>query len=327
MEQDSIKIVLGIFFMGILPVLFVFLQRKKGFLFEKEIQRRIIYLLTLINMCGVLLWMGNAEMAFSVLLGSSLFHLLVVEGISSIQGMGSRADILQDYYDLEKGKKSFFGKQRNIFYRMESSGMFLSISFIVLLLLCGDYLFRGGQGQNILGRIDGCILIFIGIIYFCLEGRRIGWKAVAERMGDVVQKRFLHKIFLFLILEGSILVGSYLLVDGILAVSIHASILPYIVGFLFLSWCTNLVNIDLASSSRDTLSGTCNQESIFSITVLMGICAVCRVIYISTYEIYDIILISLISILIVLPIKIDSRLMGCCKVTAYFVLVFYILFR
>ena len=327
MEQDSIKIVLGIFFMGILPVLFVFLQRRKGFLFEKEIQRRMIYLLTLINMCGVLLWMGNAEMAFTVLMGSSLFHLLVVEGISSIQGMGSKADILQNYYDLEKEKKSFFGKQRNIFYRMESSGMFLSICFIVLLLLCGDYLFKRGQGQNILGRIDGCILILAGIIYFCLEGRRIGWKAVAEKMRDALQKRFLHKIFLFIILEGSILVGSYLLVDGILAVSIYASILSYIVGFLFLSWCTNLVNIDLASSSQDTLSGTCNQESIFSITVLMGICAVSRVIYINTYEIYDIILISLISILIILPIKIDSRLMGCCKVTAYFVLVFYILFR
>ena len=321
------KIVLGIFFIGILPVLFVLLQKKRGFFLEKEFQRRMIYLLALINMCGVLLWMGNAEVAFSVLLGSSLFHLLVVEGISSIQGKDNKADVFANHFDAGKDKKGFFDVQGKIFGRMESSGMFLSISFIILLLLCGDYLFKRGQGQNILGRVDGCILILAGAIYFFLEGKRIGWKILTEKIRNVLQKDLLQKMILFFILEGSILVGSYLLVDGMLAVSIHASIIPYIVGFLFLSWCMNLVNIDLVSPSQDTLPGTSNQEAIFSITVLMGICAVCRVIYISMYQIYDIILISLISILIILPIKIDSRLMGCCKVTAYFVLVFYILFR
>lgn len=285
-----------------------------------------MYLLTLINICGVLLWMENMEVAFSVLLGSSLFRLLVVEGISSIQGRDNYAVISDNYFDIEKEKKRFFGREGNIFGRMESSGMFLSVSFIILLLLCGDYLFQRGEGQNILGRADGCILILAGAIYFFLEGRSIGWKIIAEKIRNVLQKDLLRKIFFLIFLEGSIFIGSYLLVNGMLAVSIHVSILPYIVGFLFLSWCVNLVNIRLASVSQDTFCNA-NRESIFSVTVLLGICAVCRAIYVSMYEIYDIILISLISILIILPIKIDSRLMGCCKVTAYFVLVFYILFR
>lgn len=325
MERDGMKIVLGIFFMGVLPVLFVCLQKKKGYLLDKDQQRRIIFLLSLVNVCGVLLWQGNMEMAFAVLMGSTMFHFLVVEGILFIQGKGRNLD---ENIELRmKGVGNFTDRSRNLFGKMESSHMFLAISFILLLLLCADYLFDKGQVQNVLGRGDGWVLVLVGAIYFFLEAKKIGWKTLMEKIQESLRENLWKKICLILLLEGCIFFGSCFLADGMLFVSAHSFMLPYILGFLFLSWCVNFVNIVLSSSGEESSINTCSQESIFSITILLGLCAIYESIYISIYEVYDLILFSLICCLVILPIKIDSRLLGCCRVTAYFALVLYILFR
>jgi len=325
MERDGVKIVLGIFFMGILPVLFVYLQKKRGFLWEKDQQRKVIFLLSLANICGVLLWLGNTEMAFAVLMGSTMFHFLVVEGISFIQG--KRRSLDENYQLKIKEINKFNRDNKGFIGKMESSDMFFVISFILLLFLCADYLFDQRRVQNVLGRGDGCILVLAGIIYFFLEGRKIGGKILAEEIRKFMRENFWKKICLLLGLEGCIFIGSCLLVDGMIYVSAHSSMFPYTVGFLFLSWCVNFVNIDLSSVGEESSINACSKESIFSITILLGLYAIYENIYISVYEVYDIILFSLISFLMVLPIKIDSRLLGCCRVTAYFALVLYILFR
>lgn len=325
MEREIIKIIFGILFMGILPVLFVHLQKNREFFWKREIQRKMVYLLCLGNICGVLLWLGNMELAFAILMGSTIFHFLVVQGISLIQSR--KGD--QYYFTGQKIKgMEDFTKQRKLFMeKMDSSNMFLVISLILLLILCADYLFDQRQTQNVLGRGDGCILVLAGMLYFFLEGRKIGWKMVIGKIADSLKENFWKKIGFFLGLEACILVGSYLLVDGMHFVSVYSSILPYTIGFLFLSWCVNFVNIDFSSSGEQSLENVNNQESIFSITILLGLCAIVQSIYISMFQVYDLILFSLISFLVILPIKIDSRLLGCCKVTAYFALVLYILFR
>lgn len=325
MERDIMKIVLGIFFMGIIPVLFVCLQKKGGYLWEREIQRRIIYLLGLGNICGVLLKLGNMEMAFSVLIGSAIFDFLVVQGISLIQ---NREENISHYSGQKiKGMEYFTARRKFFVENMDSSNVFLVISYILLLLLCADYLFGQKQVQNVLGRGDGCVLAVAGMLYFFLEGRKIGWAVLNEKIRNSLRENLWKKIGFLIGMEVCMLVGSYLLVEGIHFVSVHFPILPYTIGFIFLSWCVNFINIDFSSFGEQLYENAGNQESIFSITILLGLCAIYQSIYINIFQIYDLILFSVISFLVILPLKIDSRLLGCCRVTAYFALVLYILFR
>lgn len=328
MERDVMKIAAGIFFMGILPVLFALNEKKKEIILNQEFQRSFIYILTLINICGILLYMGNSGTAFSVLVGSTIFRLLAVEGIEYIQGRRG-TDQGRVVAVLEKNEpKRFSERAAGFIENIESSSMFLAISFILLLFLCADYLFDRGQVQNTLGRLDGVILIIVGIAYFILEGKNIGWGNMIQSIRKFFEKNCRRKIIYLMATELCLIIGSYLLTDGILSASIHFSkILPYTAGFLFLPWCMNIVNICLVSPESDMNIDHSNLESVFSVTILIGICAVYKMVYMSTYEIYDIILLSLISIFLILPVKIDSRLMGCIRVTAYFALVVYILFR
>jgi len=326
MEWDGFKIALGIVLMGILPILFLLLQRKRKLYEVLDIPGKIIYLLSLANLCGILVSMGNVEVAFSVLVGSSICHLLVVQGICFIQGKVQYVGIEKEQL-IQKRKRSFSDIINNFSNNLESSSMFLTISFIVLLLLCADYLFYRGQGQNNLSRVDGGILILTGVAYFFLEGNKIGWQTIFSKVMKYIKEAPLKNIGAVLLLEVCILFGSYYLADGFLAVGIGHSILPYMIGFLFISWCVNIINIGVVSLSEEIHHNSCNQTSIFSITILLGICTICKEIYISTYEIYDLIILSLISIFFIFPIKIDSRLIGCCRMTVYFALIFYMLFR
>lgn len=325
MERDVLKIMLGIFFMGILPVLFVVLQKKQGYLFQKDSQRRMIYFMNLITVCGILLYMENMEMVFAVIIGSSVFQLFIVEGITAIQGKGLNVSKENENLQINR-KKSFAESWKYFLQNINSSDSFLCFSFILLLLLCGDNLFRNGQEENILGRMDGLVFILMGIIYFFLEGRKVGWKEGKEKIIQFLQDNFLKKITFFVVLEFCIFIGNKLLVDGILGISIYTTLFPYTVGFLFLS-CVNMINIVFGSSKENVGEAAYSRDSIFSITILLGICAFCKSIYITTYEIYDIIIVCLICILFLLPKKIDSRIAGCCKVTAYLTLILYILFR
>lgn len=319
------KIVLGIFFMGILPVLFVCLQKKRGYLWEKEFQRKIIYLLGLGNICGVLLRFGNTEMVFAVLIGSTIFHFLVVQGISLIQ---NREKNFYGFSEQKMKGMEYFAQRRKYFMEtVDGSNVFLVVIYILLLLLCADYLFGQRQAQNTLGRGDGCVLAGAGMLYFFLEGRKIGWVVLVESMRDSMKKNLWKKLVYLLGLEACMLVGSYLLVDGMHFISVHTFILPYTIGFIFLSWCANFINIVFSSSGEQPDVSANNQESIFSITILLGLCAIHQSIYISIFQIYDLIIFSVISLFVILPLKIDSRLLGCCRVTAYFALVLYILFR
>lgn len=289
---------------------------------KRETQRRLIYLLSLGNICGVLLWLGNMEMAFSVLMGSTIFHFLVVQGISLIQSREGG----ECQFDRQK-MAGLIGRQKIFADKMDGSNMFFVISYILLLLLCADYLFDKRQVQNVLGRGDGCILALAGMLYFFLEGRKIGWLSLIERLRDSMRGNLWKKIGYLLGLEICILAGSYLLVDGMLFISVHSSVLPHTMGFIFLSWCANFINIKFSSSTEQTYVTSNNQESIFSITILLGICAIYRNIYVSLFEIYDLIIFCVIGFFFILPLKIDSRLLGCCRVTTYFALVLYILFR
>lgn len=325
MERDIMKIVLGIFFMGILPVLFVVLQKKRGYLFQKDCQRRMIYFMNLITVCGILLYMGNMEMVFAVIIGSSVFQLFIVEGITAIQGKGFVASETNE--NMQTNRKNSFSENWKYFLQnINDSNSFLCISFILLLLLCGDNLFGKGQSENILGRIDGLVLIFMGMIYFFLEGKKVGWKNGKEKMIPFFKNNLIKKIVYFAILEICIFIGNRFLVDGILGISLDTTLFPYTMSFIFLS-CVNMINIVFASSKENLGKVSYCQDSIFNITILLGICAFYQSIYITTYEIYDLIIVSLMCILFLLPKKIDSRLAGCCKVTAYLALILYILFR
>ena len=209
MERDIMKIIFGILFMGIIPVLFVCLQRKKGYFWEKEIQRRIIYLLCLGNICGILLINENMEMAFSVLMGSTIFHFLVVQGISLIQNR--EGNIHQFSEHKIKGMEYFSQGRKKFMENMDGSNVFLAISYILLLLLCADYLFGQRQAQNVLGKGDGCVLAVAGVLYFFLEGRKIGWTALREKIRDSLRENLWKKIFILLGLEACILLAYILL--------------------------------------------------------------------------------------------------------------------
>jgi len=96
---------------------------------KRETQRRLIYLLSLGNICGVLLWLGNMEMAFSVLMGSTIFHFLVVQGISLIQSREGG----ECQFDRQK-MAGLIGRQKIFADKMDGSNMFFVISYILLLL-------------------------------------------------------------------------------------------------------------------------------------------------------------------------------------------------
>lgn len=280
----------------------------------------MIFLLTIVNCSIVLCYKENMEMFFGMILGSVLFHMLVVKGIAWIKGQRDKSD--------------------------KNSELFFSISVILLLFLSGDYLFGKKTQQNVIYALDGAILILLFLLFLFFQ-----WKSgcISIQLKQIQKKVFEKKssfletgkkIICFLLLEALLFVGSCFLINYISDFGVERNISQYVIGMIFLSWCINLISIVLEPLEEKVLfNGQTekNTGSIFTVTILPGIAACIHPIYINIYMIYDLILVCLVSILFVgnsklsekseIWKKIDSRIAGCGLLTVYLAIVLYILFR
>lgn len=328
MSIAIIEVICGIILTGIIPPFLILAE--KGILARKsgkgtgrrgEVEKcrtgqealvieKLLFSLTVFFVMGSIVIQQNANLLFGILLGSSLFHLLVLNGISRITC--ERKYLFTDNYQ---------------------GGKYLIFVVVLLLFLSADYLFTGRTNNNMISRTDGIILIAVYLVFhFSMhkhrkdEDRKSRMEKGA-REDEYLRERRRRGIINAAILL-SIAVGAYFLTAGIGWLAIEISQPQYFVGVLFGGIAVNVSSGILLSvqENEPTKYGKQTVENVLLVnTFLLGCTVLIREIRISQYMIYAFMLFALSVILIEGFKKIDNRLAGSGMVTVYIGIVVYII--
>jgi len=292
--QKMILFILGIFLIGIAPVFITALFQKKSDDFDRvNGKNNLIYLITLCNICIFFVLNKNSDILLGTLIGSSLFQLLAVGGVSRL-----------------------FDKER---IRMDGRGQYLAFCTILLLFLSADYLLTGNAANNILSRVDGVLLLFLFILYFFICIRN-GLKI------HIPEKIY---FFYFISLEIVIVPGTYFISQNIPKIGADIGASQYLVGLTMVSWCINLSTMFMTKEKSQKLNylEEVMEKTIISITLLLGGIVCFLPLSISIYMVYDLIVFGVISIVLQLIQKIDNRLAASSMATVYIAFIIYVFIR
>ncbi len=292
--QKMILFILGIFLIGIAPVFITALFQKKSEDFDKvKRKNNFIYLITLCNLCIFFFLNRNSDILLGTLIGSSLFQLLAVGGVSQL-----------------------FDKKRN---RMDGRGQYLAFCAIVLLFLSADYLLTGNAENNILSPIDGVLLLFLFILYLF----------ICIRNGLEIRIPEKQYIFYFISLEIVILLGTYMISQNVSKIGAAFGLSQYLTGLTMVSWCINISTMFMSKEKNQKLNylEEAMEETVISITLLLGGIICFFPLSISSYIIYDLIIFGVVSIVLQLVQKIDSRLAASGMATVYVAFIVYVFIR
>lgn len=292
--QKMILFILGIFLIGIAPVFITALFQKRSDNFDKTKRKNNhIYLITLCNLCIFFFLNKNSDILLGTLIGSSLFHLLAVGGVSQL-----------------------FDKKRN---RMDGRGQYLAFCTILLLFLSADYLLTENTANNILSQIDGILLVFLFILYLFIRIRNGLEIRIPEK----------QYIFYFISLEIVILLGAYIISKNVSKIGADFGLSQYLTGLTMVSWCINISTMFMSKEKNQKLNylEEAMEETVISITLLLGGIVCFFPLSISSYIVYDLIVFGVISIALQLVQKIDSRLAASGMETVYVVFVVYVFIR
>lgn len=311
--QKIILFILGILLIGIGPILISVLFQKvtNGFRNGKY-NSYIIYYMTLANIFAFFLYDKNTDILFGALLGSCLFQLLVIGGVSQL-------------FSSLRGKK-------------DGRGQYLAFCIILILFLSADYLLTGNASNNMLNRVDGVLLILFFILYlyfrirnnitsFMPKGSFFSYFKIyvhGEKRGDV------RNMFLFVICqEAVILEGAYLIAQSVPKLGAIFGITQYITGFTIVAWCINFSSIlfSIMKNQKSNYMEKAVEGTIIATTLFLGIASCILQLYVSSYMIYDLILFGIISVGLCFIQKIDSRLAGSSMATAYIAFIVYVYIR
>ena len=324
MRIAIIEMICGIILTGIIPP-FLILAGKNGKSKKKEegrygakqedsVMGKILFSVTVFFVIASILIQQNANLLFGIILGSSLFQLLVLNGISRITS--ERKYLFTDNYQ---------------------GGKYLIFVVVLLLFLSADYLLTGKTNNNMISRTDGIILIAIYLVFHLSmhKGTRDKKEKLKEetkekrKAGDnefFRQRR--RKGIVNAITLLSIAVGAYVLTAGIGQLAIEMSQSQYFIGVLFGGIAVNISSGILLSIERNE-STKYNKQTVENVlfvnTFLLGCTALAREIRVSQYMIYVFMLFALVTILMEGLKKIDNRLAGSGMVTVYIGIIVYII--
>lgn len=364
MEELIIEFVCGLGLIGIITVIMIRqLQKEAVFSKKNKIYINIFSVLILVLILGLSVMKENSDILMGTLIGSSLFQLLAIGGVNKLNRLEEKKISSREFL-RKKNDIEYEEEKSKIRYR--SNVQYLIFCVIFLLFLSADYLLRGEKIQNMLGRIDGIILILLFVVYLYVmqDGEQKGiirflkGHLFKERKEKLVEehnskKNLISIIICFLIIGIAIIAGGFLLMESVPKIGIELGITQYVIGVTIMTWCINIPTIisniieniqdsDCENSfieeyqTQNRISGkennndfmeTVSNKIIFSITFLLGLLVLIRPIRITNYIVYDLIIFGIISLLIQLIEKIDNRLAGSSMATAYIGFIVYILMR
>lgn len=343
MRIAIVEMICGIILTGIIPPFFIIAEKNqkrddrwKTYDAEQEdsAMERLIFSITVFFVIASILIQQNANLLFGIIMGSSLFQLLVLNGISRITS--ERKYLFTDNYQ---------------------GGKYLIFVVVLLLFLSADYLLTGKTNNNMISRTDGIILIAVYLIFhFSMhkirktdkenfihrrvkkenrksrgsreitknaEDRKDTENRVNEHFREKRRRGIINAIILLIIA-----LGAYFLTAGIGRLAIEISQSQYFAGVLFGGIAVNISSGILLSieSNEPTKYGKQTIENVLLVnTFLLGCTVLVREIRISQYMIYALMLFALVTILMEGLKKIDNRLAGSGMVTVYIGIIIYII--
>ena len=338
MRIAIVEMICGIILTGIIPPFLILFDKNKeqengnkaerehGTEQEDSVMGKILFSVTVFFVIASILMQQNANLLFGTILGSSLFQLLVLNGISRITS--ERKYLFTDNYQ---------------------GGKYLIFVVVLLLFLSADYLLTGKTNNNIISRTDGIILIAVYLVFhFSMhksrkenlkyerkENKENGKskefaknrRNAENRADEYFSKRRRRGIINAIILL-VIAAGAYLLTASIGRLAIEISQSQYFMGVLFGGITVNISSGILLSIER-TESTKYSKQTVENVllvnTFLMGYTVLVREIRVRQYMIYAFILFALASILMEGLKKIDNRLAGSGMVTVYIGIIVYII--
>ena len=236
--SSMIKIILGTVITSVIPVLIIEMAKKKKWIELNDFfHRNIIYYMTMfcVLLAGNLY--GNTEFVFTIIIGSSILHILGVCGVKFV---------------LEKEEKNTV---------TWNHGMYYAFSCIVFLFLGADYLMFGNRSsaswfstENMISRTDGMVLFFLLLFYLfiqayfskkSIEQKESGEISYLPKNTQSIKKSIIVFVIIFLL----IYTGVALLFSGFSYITwkLHQSF--YLVNSLLGVWVLNLPYIYLTMRS------------------------------------------------------------------------------
>ncbi len=253
---------------------------------------------------------GQNAISFSNAIGSNIFNLMVVAGLSAmLKPIQADADIIKRDFPLS------------------------ILAAAALLLFSLDAVLFGGT-ENILGRVDGLLLLTFFAVFLYLMIRA----ALKSRQNDTEEYETMPmgKSLLFIVggLAG-IVIGGKLVVDSATDIALTFGMSETLVGLTIVSIGTSLPELVTSvvaarKGESDIALGNVVGSNIFNILLILGSASAISPMAVGMESIYDTVILILMSLLVFIPVafrKKISRSLGLVMVLVYAVYMAYIIMR
>lgn len=250
---------------------------------------------------------GNSDIAISNILGSNIFNLLCVLGITALF-----KDVIADKNVIKKDY------------------MISIVAATLLLALIGGYYYFGKE--LILGRIGGICLLVVLIIYLFNMIKGIS----AEDKKKIESKKFSFKDILFIIVGLiSVIMGGDLTVDCATVIAKEWGLSDRFIGLTIVAigtslpeLCTSLVA--LLKGENDIALGNVIGSNIFNILFILGASSFFSPMHIAFESVIDLVILIGLSITVLIIFLKDYRLRnyeGASMIALYIAYCVYIFIR
>lgn len=250
---------------------------------------------------------GNSDIAISNILGSNIFNLLCVLGITALF-----KDVIADKNVIKKDY------------------MISIVAATLLLALIGGYYYF--SKELILGRIGGICLLVVLIIYLFNMIKGIS----AEDKKKIESKKFSFKDILFIIVGLiSVIMGGDLTVDCATIIAKEWGLSDRFIGLTIVAigtslpeLCTSLVA--LLKGENDIALGNVIGSNIFNILFILGASSFFSPMHIAFESVIDLVILIVLSIIVLIMFLKDYRLRnyeGASMIALYIAYCVYIFIR
>lgn len=253
---------------------------------------------------------GSNDIAVGNVVGSNLFNLLVVLGLSAMmKPIVVEKGVLKRDYPLS------------------------IVAVLVLGILCMDGVIRSNNTHIDIYRWEGLILLAFFACFMYLTIRE-GWKArkengpVAEQETEIIP---IWKSILFSVLGlAGIIIGGELTVNGAKSLATELGMSQALIGLTIVAIGTSLPELVTSvvaakKGESDIALGNVVGSNIFNIFLILGLSSAILPMQIDVSYIYDILILLVVSVIVFIPIlsqkKVGRRLGFACVLcyTAYMV--------
>lgn len=259
---------------------------------------------------------GKNELAVSNVIGSNIFNLLVVGGLSAIM----KPLIVQ-----------------NTILKKELPYSILITALLLVFSL--DSWIRGG-GSNKISRLDGGILLMFFILFVYSTVKTALWSRKINPINIVIEEeaKVLTPFTSVCYMIGgftAIILGGNFVVDSATQIALAFHLSETLIGLTIIAIGTSLPELvtSVVASMKgesDIALGNVVGSNIFNIVLILGASAVINPIIINTITIYDIIILIFISVLTYLFAVFNGqigRVKGVLLLFIYVIYTYYIIVR